>query len=116
MSRLRSDLWCAAFVRRHNDTGHLCVVARKGDPVAGQIWIEVDHLDGSLSLITPAMMFDEENDPNERWFEIKLNRAAPDNVKKRTAQEIEFDPDFWLVAIEKRDDNLGINLVSDKTG
>ena len=39
----RSDLWTAAFVRRHNDLGHMCVVARRGDPIAGQIFIEIDH-------------------------------------------------------------------------
>ncbi|NMA99729.1 MAG: DUF1491 family protein, partial [Phyllobacteriaceae bacterium] len=47
MSRLRSDIWCMAFVRRHNDLGNMCVVARRGDPIAGQIFIEVDHLDGT---------------------------------------------------------------------
>ena len=36
MDQLRSDIWCAAFVRRHNDLGQFCVVAQKGDPVAGQ--------------------------------------------------------------------------------
>ncbi len=44
----RSDLWAAAFVRRHNDIGHICVVSRKGDPIAGQIFIEIDHLNGVL--------------------------------------------------------------------
>ena len=48
MSLFRSDLWCAAFVRRHNDLGNMCVVSRKGDPIAGQIFIEIDHLDGVM--------------------------------------------------------------------
>ena len=30
---LRTDLWVAAFVRRHNDLGHLCVISRKVDPI-----------------------------------------------------------------------------------
>ena len=51
---LRSDLWVAAFVRRHNDLGDICVVSRSGDPIAGQIFIEIDHLNGTVSLLTPA--------------------------------------------------------------
>ena len=50
----RTDLWVSAFVRRHNDIGHLCVVSRRGDPIAGQIFVEVDHLNGEVSLYTPA--------------------------------------------------------------
>jgi hypothetical protein len=49
---LRTDIWASAFVRRHNDLGHICVVVRKGDPIAGQIFIEVDHLNGTVSLYT----------------------------------------------------------------
>ena len=45
---LRSDLWAAAFVRRHNDIGEICVVSRRGDAIAGQIFIEIDHLNGVL--------------------------------------------------------------------
>ena len=54
MSPFRSDIWVSAFVRRHNDIGHICVVARRGDPVAGQIFLLVDHLNGTVSLFTPA--------------------------------------------------------------
>ncbi len=50
----RTDLWVAAFVRRHNDIGHMCVVTRRGDPIAGQIFVEVDHLNGEVSLYMPA--------------------------------------------------------------
>ena len=49
---LRSDLWVSAFVRRHNNLGHICVVSRRGDAVAGQIFIEIDHLNGQVSLLT----------------------------------------------------------------
>ena len=58
MSTLRADLWCAVFVRRHNDLGNMCVVSRRGDPIAGQVWIEVDHLDGSVTLFQNVRVFD----------------------------------------------------------
>ena len=53
---LRTDLWAAAFVRRHNDLGHFCVVERRGDPIAGQLFIELDHLNGTKSLYVPVQV------------------------------------------------------------
>lgn len=111
MSRLRADLWCAAFVRRYNDLGSMCVIARRGDPVAGQIWIEVDHLNGLVSLFTPALKFDAD-DQNERWFEKRFENVSPNIAKDRIDREVEFDPDFWLIALEMRDDDPGINMVA----
>ena len=73
---LRSDLWVAAFVRRHNDLGHICVIARKGDPAAGQIFIEIDHLDGTVSLFAPAPASSEDR-LDDRTFVPRFTRASP---------------------------------------
>ena len=111
MSQLRSDIWCSAFIRRHNDLGNLCVVARKGHAVAGQIWIEVDHLNDEISLYSPApaLMLDE--DDFERAFEQRFKRVAVDKVKSRLERELEFDPDIWIIALEQRTDDSGLNIV-----
>ena len=108
MARIRADLWCAAFVRRHNDLGNLCVIARNGDPAAGQIWIEIDHLDGSKSLFTPAPA---QYASSNRLFEKRFDAVAPQIVGERIAREIEFDPDLWIIALEMRGDAHGLDLV-----
>lgn len=105
---LRTDLWAAAFVRRHNDLGHVCVVARKGDPIAGQIFIEIDHLDGTLSLYTPAPAAARRENPADRLFQLRFDHAAPELVRQRLAQEDRFDPDFWLLALEMRHGDPGV--------
>lgn len=112
MSRLRSDLWCAAFVRRHNDLGNMCVVSRRGDPIAGQVFIEVDHLDGTVSLFTPAptVSFDADN-PN-LVFLRRLERAEPAIVRARIAREYDFDPDLWVLSLDLRGDDVGIEIVA----
>lgn len=111
MQQLRSDIWCAAFVRRHNDLGNFCVVARRGDPVAGQVWIEVDHLNGSMSLYTPAptAMLDEA--PAHRVFQCRYERTDPQTVRERIAREIEFDQDLWVLSLESRSGEHGLDLL-----
>ena len=108
---LRSDLWTSAFVRRHNDLGHICVVARRGDPLAGQVFVEVDHLNGTVSLYTPAPQALRGDDREERLFQLRFDRVEPEKVRTRIAQEEEFDPDLWVVSLEMRSGELGLEVV-----
>jgi hypothetical protein len=107
---LRSDLWCAAFVRRHNDLGNFCVVSRRGDAVAGQVFIEVDHLDGTASLFTPAPMASRRDDASLE-FQRRFSRVDPIRIRERIAQESRFDPDLWVLSLDLRGDDPGIELV-----
>src|SRR5688500_342665 len=111
MSTLLSDIWCMAFVRRHNDLGNMCVVARRGDPIAGQVFIEVDHLDGTRSLFTPAPMASRPDDAN-LMFQRRFGRVEPETVRQRIEQEARFDPDLWVISLDLRGDDPGIDLVS----
>jgi hypothetical protein len=108
---LRSDLWCGVFVRRHNNLGNMCVVARRGDPIAGQVYIEVDHLDGTRSLFTPAPMVSRKADDSSLVFQRRFDHASPDKVSERIAREVEFDPDLWVLSIDMRGDDLGIEVI-----
>ncbi len=113
MSQLRSDLWCAAFVRRHNDIGEIAIIARKGDPIAGQIWIEVDHLDGTVSLFAPAPAPYYADKNTDRLFEARLDHANPADAKQRIERESRFDSDFWLIGLETRNTDYGFDVVAD---
>ncbi len=106
----RTDLWAAAFVRRHNDIGNICVVVRKGDPIAGQIFIEIDHLNGTASLLTPAPSVAIEAGDEDRLFVRRFDRTEPQAVRDRIAREIDFDPDLWVLALEMRGDDAGVTL------
>lgn len=111
MERLRSDIWCAAFVRRHNDKGNFCVVSRRGDATAGQIWIEVDHLDGTVSLYTPAPGALIGHSAADRVFQKRFDRTDPLTVKDRVAREIEFDQDLWVLSLDMRGNDIGVDEV-----
>jgi hypothetical protein len=110
VSALRSDIWCGVFVRRHNDLGNMCVVARRGDPIAGQVFIEVDHLDGTRSLFTPAPMASRPDDAR-LVFQRRFNRVEASKVSERITREIEFDPDLWVLSVDLRGDDVGIDLI-----
>src|SRR5215212_3065913 len=107
---LRSDLWAAAFVRRHNDIGEFCVVSRKGDPIAGQIFIEIDHLNGTVSLLAPAPSSALEEGDEDRLFVKRFDHAEPAKVRERIEQEARFDPDFWVLSVDMRGEDVGVRM------
>jgi hypothetical protein len=109
---LRSDLWASAFVRRHNNVGEPCVVSRKGDPIAGQIFIEIDHLNGTVSLLTPAPSSAREPGDEDRLFVKRFERAEPALVRARIEREAQFDPDLWVLSVEMRGDDAGVTVVA----
>ena len=106
----RTDLWVSAFVRRHNDIGHMCVVSRRGDPIAGQIFVEVDHLNGEASLYTPAPATSLGDNPEDRLFQLRFDHVEPDKVRDRIAREHDFDPDLWVVSLDLRSGELGLEV------
>lgn len=108
---IRSDLWAAAFVRRHNDIGNICVVVRKGDPIAGQIFIEIDHLNGTVSLLTPAPSSARAEGDEDRLFVRRFDHAEAAAIRERIAREVDFDPDLWVIALEIRGDDPGVTMV-----
>ena len=108
MSPFRTDIWVAAFVRRHNDIGHMCVIVRRGDPIAGQIFLLVDHLNGPVSLFTPAPAASRDDDSADRIFECRFDHVEPAKAQARIAREADFDPDLWVVELEMRGGDLGI--------
>ena len=107
---LRTDLWVAAFVRRHNNIGHICVVARRGDPIAGQIFIEINHLNERSSLLTPAPATSRAEGDEDRLFMRRFAQVDPTAVAERIARELEFDPDLWIIALEMRGDDAGVTM------
>jgi len=111
MALLRSDLWCSAFVRRHNHLGHICVVARRGDALAGQIFVEVDHLNGTVSLFTPAPAALRPEEEADRLFVCRFDHAEPRLVSERIAREADYDPDLWVISLELRSGDPGLTVI-----
>ncbi len=100
MSRLRSDFFVAAHLRRCAVEGVPAVLRRRGAAEAGAIYVKVDHLDGTASLYGPAPQSLLEEGAGERLFAPMLARVMPLDVEDRMRREGRFDPDYWLIEID----------------
>ncbi len=101
MSRLRSDIFVAAYVRRRNGENAFCVVRRRGAAEAGAIFVCIDRRDGRADLYGPAPQtaFDEAR-PERLFRRMTPDEATPADVEARLAREERFDSDLWIVDVE----------------
>ncbi len=102
--RLRSDIFVAALLRQAAVLGLAGALMQRGADAAGAIFIEIDHLDGTVSLFGPAPPHHEDIDLEGRTF-VHLgaqHRMAADAARTMMARQARYDPDLWHVAIEDR--------------
>jgi hypothetical protein len=109
MTRLRSDFWVAAHLRRCGVAGVSAVQRRRGAPEAGAIFVKVDRLDGRADLYGPAPQALSEDD-GVRRFERLMEEALPPDVETRLVKEMRFDPDLWIVEIDDREGRHFLDL------
>ncbi|MBM6592407.1 DUF1491 family protein [Microvirga pudoricolor] len=101
MSRLRSDFWVSAYLRRCGVEGVEAALRRRGAAEAGAIFVKVDRLDGTASLYGPAPQ-SLVDDSGERRFTPVLQDVMPLDVEDKVRRETSFDPDLWLVEVDDR--------------
>ncbi|MET0530520.1 MAG: DUF1491 family protein [Microvirga sp.] len=101
MSRLRSDFWVSAYLRRCGVEGIEAALRKRGSAEAGSIFVKVDRLDGTASLYGPAPQSFVE-DKAERLFAPILQDVMPLDVEERMTKELRFDSDLWLVEVDDR--------------
>ena len=102
-SRLRSDFWVAAYLRRCGVEGVAAVLRRRGAAEAGAIVIKIDRLDGTAALIGPAPQSEAQSDGVRRFAPMHdADRVPSSDVEARLQREVRFDPDLWIVEVEDR--------------
>ena len=111
--RLRSDFWVSALRRRAEAAGAFISIARRGAEEAGAIFIQVDRRDGSFDLYGPAPQSFFDDRATDRLFTLLARETSQEATRKRIEQEVNFDPDLWLVDIEDREGRAFIETVAD---
>jgi hypothetical protein len=111
--RLRSDFWVSALRRRVEAAGAFISIARRGAEEAGTIFIQVDRRDGRFDLYGPAPQSFFDDSVTDRLFTLLAREVPEEATRKRIEQEVNFDPDLWLVDIEDRQGRAFIETVED---
>jgi hypothetical protein len=102
--RLKSELWVRACIRQCAAAGLSAVVARRGDPDAGIVYVRVDLLDRRVRLFGPAMGSAFDDTGERRWVEISPDGPlAEDEARDYLDRRLAMDRDIWVVDIESRD-------------
>jgi hypothetical protein len=101
VSRLRSDFWVSAYLRRCAVEGVDAALRKRGAAEAGAVFVKVDHLDGTADLYGPAPQLFLD-DSGERLFSPILLGVMPLDVEERMTRELRFDSDLWLVEVDDR--------------
>lgn len=112
MSRIRSDFWVSAHLRRCALEGVDAVLRRRGSDEAGAIFISIDRLDGTADLLGPAPQMLVPEGEVDRLFSAVLTGRTPLDIEERMRREVSFDPDLWWISI---DDRQGRSLVEPVT-
>lgn len=107
--RLKSEIWVKAYVRRMSAGGHPSYVIRHGDDDAGAIYIRINRLDGTSALFGPAPSGLSGTETDRRWVMHFKGELRPDSeVDVYLEREHRTDPDLWLVEVESRDGQHGL--------
>ena len=98
-----------AYLRQCATRGVMATVARKGDPDAGSIAVKVYMGAQQGRLFVPSRDLDGE----EVWRNPISKDGAPTSEATIDAwlqKEIAIDPDIWIVEVEDRDGEAGLDL------
>lgn len=114
MTRLTSDLWVRALLRRVFADGGFAAIERAGSPEAGAIFIRVRNRNGGETLLAPApqSLFEAANS-GDRLFERRVTEAPQGDAEAVLARETGFDPDLWIVEIETDDPEAYLEITAD---
>lgn len=98
-SRIPTELWVKAHLRRLSAQGVPAVIVRRGDPHGGMVILKVNRLDLGCRVLTQT----RDLDGVLSWMpalkgELVPEAEADDYIARQTAR----DPDLWVVEIETR--------------
>jgi hypothetical protein len=108
MSRLKSEIWVAALLRRCQAEGLYGAVIHKGAAEAGAVYVYINHLDGRYDLLgpSPGPAYDEQG---QRRFMLEFENPTDwPTASALVARRRNYDSDLWAVEIEDRTGLAGL--------
>jgi hypothetical protein len=96
--RLTSKFYVQALVRRAEAQGAHAFVVRRGAEDAGAVFLKINRLDGTCTVLSPARSGDGER----IWTRPLADSADDARAAEYFARQVRFDPDIWIVEVEDR--------------
>ena len=101
--RLKSEIWVQAYLRICAGSGVFGVLAKRGDPDAGAIFVRVLRLDGRSDIYGPAAAGLSAAGAERRWSPRFADGPVADaEADTYLARQKDYDPDLWIVEVEDR--------------
>jgi len=97
MARLKSSIYVQALIRRCEVAGASAYLVRRGAEEAGAVFLKLNRLDGTLSVMSPARRGEE-----RVWMRPLGDAADEPRVSDYFARQVRIDPDIWIVEVEDR--------------
>jgi len=101
---LKSEIWVKAHLRRCFSAGLTAVVANRGAPEAGAVYVLVTIAADQTRVFAPAPgpTFNEQG--LRTWSQpLGSTPATAEKVREYLARQKSFDPDIWIIDIDDRD-------------
>jgi hypothetical protein len=98
MARLKSAIYVQALIRRSEASGASAYLLRRGAEEAGAVFLKVNRLDGTFTVLSPARRGEE-----RVWTRPLGDAADESRCAEYFVRQIRFDPDIWIVEIEDRE-------------
>jgi hypothetical protein len=99
MPRLKAGIIVRALIRRVEAAGAQGFVRRKGAEEAGAVFLVVNRLDGTVTVMNQARMGEGEL----VWLRPLGEACEEARADAWLEKQAKFDPDLWIVEIEDRE-------------
>jgi hypothetical protein len=101
--RLKSAIFVQALIRRCETAGAAAYLLRRGSEEAGAVFLKLNRLNGTFTVLSPARRGDE-----LVWMR-PLGDADEQRCADYFAKQVRFDPDIWIVEIEDREGRVFVD-------
>jgi hypothetical protein len=103
MPRLKSVIYVQALIRRCEVQGASAYLARRGAEEAGAVFIRLNRLDGTSTVLSPAQGSAVGLAEGRIWTKPLGDAAGDAACTEYFAKQTRYDPDIWIVEIEDRE-------------
>jgi hypothetical protein len=109
--RLKSAFWVDAFLRRAAAAGLNGAVLRKGAEEAGTVFVVVNHLDGTHTVLGPPPGPSHDADGTRLFERLSAERLDWPAVRELLDRRTRHDDDHWRIEVDDRTGLAGISPV-----